>query len=144
MNIELIKEADNYRIYWYDVEKTIIVLEITRKWTWDEAVDALVFTNKIVAENQDRPMFPVLHFNPGLSMIPEGFSLEKLRQLIKMNTPSEKLVLISSEENTVLRMIVTTVTRLYGLNHIFEKYRFTDTFEEALQLIADYKSQHNL
>jgi hypothetical protein len=132
---EVLQTSPSYRLSWYNPQKTIIVLEITGPWTWDEAFRVIPLLNRMV-EAQPHPVYSLYYYRVvSASLLPKGAGLTNLRKLVEFDPPNEKLV-IFIRQDTLTRNFMSLVSRVYGLRQVLQKYRFVASWEEALRQVA--------
>jgi hypothetical protein len=132
---EVLQTSISYRLSWYDAEKTIIVLEVTGPWRWEEAFSVIPLLNRLV-EAQPHPVYSLYYYRVvSASLLPKGAGLTNLRKLVEFDPPNEKLV-IFIRQDTLTRNFMNLVSRVYGLRQVLQKYRFVSTWEEALHQVA--------
>ncbi|MFN8375330.1 MAG: hypothetical protein U0694_20935 [Anaerolineae bacterium] len=129
-----IARTPNYKIYWQDAERTIVVLEVFNRWTWDEAYHAV----KMISDSNalvSHETYSIFWFRYDVSQLPGGLALPKLRELMTMQRPNERLVLFVMV-NPLLKTMLELASRLYGLQEHMKKYRFVTSFEHATKVIT--------
>lgn len=127
-----LESGTNYSFGWLDDAETVMCLEITGKWSWDEASDVLLRVNDIIAATP-RNVYSILHFKSSY-YLPQSGSVAPLRRLIAIDNPNELLTILVNT-NHFLTRLTHTVSSAYGLGRLFGKYRFTPSLEDALRVI---------
>ncbi len=139
--MEPILTGENYKVTWYDSEKTIVLAHITKRWNWDEASKVMFKVDEQFV-NLDHDGFAVYLFERGTNILPEGKStLLKMREHLLTDPEKQRLVIIvnsGSVVETVLNMALTA----YRLSATKSKYRFVRTMNEALAEIKQYRLTH--
>ncbi|MCU0513545.1 MAG: hypothetical protein MUE40_13370 [Anaerolineae bacterium] len=138
---EVLQQGPSYRLSWYNAEHTMIVLEIFDRWTWDEALVAVPLLNRLI-EEAGQPVYSLYYYRVShLSLFPRGTGLSNLRRILELDPRNEKLVFFIHQD-AITRQFITLLSRVYGLRQMLHKYRFVDTWEEALhQIDADRAPQ---
>jgi hypothetical protein len=131
-----------YRIYWVNEQQTILCLEARNPWSWQDALDALNISNDILQEiPPEVDTFTIIHFLQGVSFIPDGRAATRLHELLLADTEFEKLVIFVGSEGLLFDML-KIVSRVYGLQRLFTRFRFVRSFTDALSLIDSYRQTH--
>jgi hypothetical protein len=136
---EIIYEAHNVRITWYDEAHTIDVIETLASWTWKEAEYAI----GLLCEAQNKvqhPVYTILRYLNNSSTLPKGGGIfSSLRTIIEYDVPHERLVILVGNNVTLNRFLAMT-SNIYGLGRIVGKYRYVSTLEAAFALIERDKA----
>lgn len=135
--MHIIEKTDNYNLYWHDDARTIIVLNITQSWTWDQAHHvALAINHKIVESGND--VFTIFQFNRNVTMMPTGGSVfTNIKNLMMTDLEQEKLVFFVAGSN-ILRHFMNVLGTMSMFKSTFARYRFADSLEAALAEIEAY------
>ncbi|MCS6835992.1 MAG: hypothetical protein NZ750_08250 [Anaerolineae bacterium] len=137
---EVLKQSEVFRLSWFDQEKTIIVLEIFRPWTWEDAFASVPLLNQTV-EQQPHAVYSVYHYYVKSSaLLPHGSNLTKLRRLLELDPPNERLVFFVRQDVLTTRLM-NALSSAYGLSQLMKKYRFVMSWQEALEQIEADKAQ---
>ncbi|MCS6835974.1 MAG: hypothetical protein NZ750_08155 [Anaerolineae bacterium] len=136
---EVLKESEVFRLSWFDAEKTIIVTEILKPWTWEDAFDVVPLLNRMV-EQQPHDVYTTYYYHiRSIALLPKG-GMANLRRLLEIDPPNEKLVIFVRQDN-LTRQLMSVVSKVYGLNKIMGKYRFVTSWQEAMAQIEAHKAQ---
>lgn len=134
----IIHEGDGYVIRWYDDAESILMVEIARNWTWEEAHEVVGIVNETLFA-ADHNVATVYHLANGVRALPRGgAALPNLRRLMLVDPPNEELIVFIGG-GTLLRSFMGVVGKTYGLRAIVSKHRFVATLDEALQKVADHR-----
>ena len=95
-------------VSWYNDEKTILYIDYLNRWTLEEFHDMLQKSNRLT--DGSRPFVVIGDFSKS-SMIPNG--LLSTGRRIEQITPSHRLMLILVQPNTLMQMLVRTVSKIY-------------------------------
>ncbi len=142
--MNIIKEDTFYKIYWYNEEESIILAEVYSGWTWQSATDGLeYFNNQIAQASQTKPIYAIIHLTTGAQIMPRGHSaINAIRNLLRQDPSHEKLTVFVTEVG-ILNSFLKLASNLYGFRDKINKYRFTSTITEALQIIGDDQQVDN-
>jgi len=137
---EVLNDYGKFRVSWFDADRTIIVLEISSAWTWEEAFEILPLMAQHI-ERQPHGVYTVFYYHvSSANLLPRGSALTNLRRLVEMSPPNERMVLYVRQD-TLTRQLITLLSKVYGLASILRKHHFVATWEEALQRIEADKAQ---
>lgn len=128
-----------YRLFWVDNAKTILCLELRARWSWDEMTAAIGAVNGTLAQRTGISTYSIAHFLPGVNVLPSGPAISKIGQLVR-NDPLHEELAIFVRSQGLLYDFITLASRMYGLQRIFARYRFVNTMDEALALIAEHRA----
>ena len=130
--------SENYRISWYDDEHTILLCEVTRRWTWEEAYRVVAQMNEWCS-TVNHGVYSVYVFGTNANLLPYGSSaISSIRRLINTAHPNDRLVMFANAGTLVSRLI-GIASQVYGLRDIVANFRFPRDFEAALQEIEQHK-----
>lgn len=133
---EVLKQSDVFRLSWFDVSKTIIVLEIFKAWTWDDAFDVVPLLGQMI-QSQAHDVYSVYYYHIRKSSLLPRDGLANLQQLVNLSPPNEKLVFFIHQD-TLTAHFVTMLGRVY---RFVRKYRFVTSLDEAMSQIETDKAQ---
>lgn len=138
--MEILFESPIYRIGWHDDQRQILLMEILKKWSWADAYEGVSRTNEIAkAATQD--ICTILYFHGKLGLLPkDGNGIPTLRQLVSLDPPREKLVVIINQNSILLEVFLSTISKAYRLGHMATKYRYAKTLDEALQMVTHFQA----
>jgi hypothetical protein len=137
--MEILYESPIYRICWHDDQRQILLLEILQKWTWADAYEGVSRANN-VAKAATHDLCTILYFHEHVGVLPKGGNgIPTLRQLAADDPPREKLVVIINQ-NALLEIFLSTVSKAYRLGHMANKYRYAKTLDEALQMVQHFQA----
>ncbi|MCU0480071.1 MAG: hypothetical protein MUE54_02535 [Anaerolineae bacterium] len=136
---EVITETDVIRVSWYNPEKTIAILEIKKQWNWEDAYPSVAKLNEIVM-SQPHPVYTIYYYRMAKApLFPKGVNLPNLRKLVEFDPPNEQLVIFVRSDRLLYNLIMI-LSKTYGLRHIFQKYRFLNTWSDALAEIQKHQA----
>jgi hypothetical protein len=130
------------RIGWYDAEQSILVLQVLGRWTWEDAVHSIVrVLNPIIAAKAPQPIYTIISHDRFVKFMPRGGNaISALRQVLQTDPPNEVLA-IFIRQTDVIRSLLEAVVRISRFADKRDKYRFVNTFDEALACVAAHKAQ---
>lgn len=136
----LVAETPHYKAYWHDEDKSIMIGEVYKGWTWTDAHIGLKSLNEaVVAEADDHEVFVIINLTLGAQMIPRGGSaITNIRNLLKDDPSRETLTIFVSELNLIATMMKLSAN-LYGAVSALQKYHFVTKLEEAFSIIETHK-----
>jgi hypothetical protein len=139
-------ESDKpYRIYWYDDEKTINVLDGHQPWTWADFEEALEIQNKMIAAC-DYPVYSILISNIGVSPLAPANSskdgyFQNLARYVRADPQQEELCVFVGV-SYFIREMLNLAAKMYSVFAKSGGYRFAATLDDAITLIEAHKA-HN-
>lgn len=140
---EVVNETEVFRLSWYNSEKNIFVLEIKQQWRWEDAIISAKISNENVVSQAPNPVYTVYYYRmKTIPLIPKGLSLANMRKLIEIDLANEQLV-IFVHFDSMLSSLVRVVSKAYTLRYVFQKYRFVNTFPDALAEIQKHQQSQN-
>lgn len=134
----IIESGRLYQTSWLDDDRTIIRLDVSGKWSWQEAVEVVMRMNEVVAATP-HDLYTIIQFR-NRSFLPEAGSIGPLRRLIEINNPNEQLIILVNAGDFITKLSAL-ISKTYGLMAIFGKFRFAHTLDEALAMIANHKQE---
>jgi hypothetical protein len=134
----IIESGRVHQTSWLDDDQTIIRLEVSGKWSWQDAVEVVMRVNTIIAATS-HDLYTIIQFR-NRGFLPEAGSIGPLRRLIDVNNPNEKLIILINAGDFITKLCAL-ISKTYGLMAIFGKFRFVQTLDEALTLIATHKRE---
>lgn len=123
-------------IYWYDAEHTILVHEVTGRWTWDEAHVSLKIVNDTLFGSAQA--ICTIHYLHQQTRLPSGNALANLRRMMAADPPNEELVIIVGA-SSMLSTFLKTVLRAYRMTGSISKYHYVETLSDALHVIEEHR-----
>lgn len=136
-------EGENHRISWYDDERTILLCEVTRRWTWEEAYRVVAQMNEWCS-TVNHGVYSVYVFGTNANLLPYGSSaISSIRRLINTAHPNDRLVMFANAGTLVSRLI-GVAAQVYGLRDIVANFRFPRDLEEALKEIEQHKRANTM
>ena len=67
------------------------------------------------------------------------YAFSNIQRLIKQDDTKEDLFIFTGQI-TLLKALINSATKVYGLFNLASKYRFAETLPEALDIIEKHKS----
>lgn len=130
------------RIGWYDAEQTVLVLQVLDRWTWEDAVQSIVYVlNPLIVAKAPQPVYTIITHEHFAKFAPRGGNaISALRQILQTDPPNEVLA-IFVRQTEVIRSFMDVIVRIYRVASKEAKHRFVNTFEEALAEVAAHKAQ---
>lgn len=133
----LIHQRHNATIRWYDDAQSIILTSITAPGAWPEALEVVEYVNAAIL-SKSHPVYTIYDFEtPALSLSTVNM-LSTLSEIMAVDPPNEALVIVVN--NPTLRLLVRVAAIGKTVFPALKKYRFADTLNEALAMIADHRS----
>lgn len=123
-------------LYWDDVEQTVVLAEISGKWTWDD-LHAMLRTVKHLAQERGRTLGAILDLRkdfqlPGGSVFnKEG--LQNFRKILTLSNDDEKGPVVIVGMNGMIRMVFDAVSQFD--KKLMNDVQFADTMAEAQKRI---------
>ncbi|MDW8298475.1 MAG: hypothetical protein RML95_03970 [Anaerolineae bacterium] len=135
-------ERKHLRIGWYDPEQTILVLQVLDRWTWEDAVYSIVrVLNPIIVAKAPQPVYTIITHDRYARFLPKGGNaLAALRQILQTDPPNEVLA-VFVRQSDVIRSFLGVIIRVYKFANKDAKYRFVESFEQALAEVAAHKAK---
>jgi hypothetical protein len=129
-----------YRISWYDAEKTILVCEVTERWSWDETYAVVGEMNRWCSTVQ-HGVYTIFHFQNKGVLLPGGkTAIADIRKLIDTEHPNDELILFIGA-SALVNSLVNIAGQVYGMRNILNRFRFVYSMEEALIKIERHKTE---
>ncbi|MDW8298476.1 MAG: hypothetical protein RML95_03975 [Anaerolineae bacterium] len=135
-------ERKHLRIGWYDPEQTILVLQVLDRWTWADAVLSIAgVLDPTITAKAPQPVYTIITHDRYARFLPKGGNpLAALRRILQTDSPNEALVVFVRQAD-VIRSFLGAVIRVYKFTNADAKYRFVESFEQALAEIAAHKAK---
>lgn len=136
----VVKETEKYKLYWHDIEKTILIVDLLADITWEEAIVENNFINEVLGvEAENHPVYSIGDLSKTSIFIPKGDNAVKnLYDLIKADPGYEELVIFVVPIN-LLSPLIKIGINFYGILPIIHKYHFVKTRDEALSVVERHK-----
>lgn len=127
------------RISWYDEERTVLLCEVFKRWTWDEAHKVIKELNDVWCSSVNHGVYTVYVFGPSAALLPYGGSaIPNIRRLINTEHPNDQLIIFANAGALVTRLI-NIAAQVYGLRSVVSKFRFVPTLDAALREVEMHK-----
>jgi hypothetical protein len=127
-------------IRWDDPEQTILLCEIDDPWTWEEFTST-VKQQIAMMETVDHRVHTIFHIkSPRLNI--HGGAISHLKRLMEMTHPNEDQHLIVGAPG-LIRSLISTLHKVYGLRQLVESYRFVATLDEAYEFLKQYEQSRH-
>ncbi len=142
MNLaQIVSEAHNYRLGWYDLDRTILVLEILGAWTWQEALEVILGKVRVCAlERAPTPIY-IVHLYHTRHFPQERGAIQALRRMTAVEVPNEALIILIRQSSALATFLDIALRAFHTFNYL-GKIRSAQNFEQALSLIqADKKAR---
>lgn len=136
-----VQKTSNYHLYWYDSEKTILVLDLYARWTWSDVNKAIKQANVVTAEQtKHNRVYAIGTISASGSIVPKNVNgISQILELIR-NDPAHEEFMIYVMKHGLLRQLINLTIDMYQQVVGDKRYLFADTMEEALQIIHEHKS----
>lgn len=134
-------ETDIFKLYWWDEDKTILVIEILKPWVWESMYDLHRRTNKLLDE-MEHETYTILYISDVAGQFPSDnqLSIKHLARLIALDPSNEELIFFTGNVK-FLKILIKISDKLHKLAQKTGKYRYAETIEDALVAIEQYKSK---
>ena len=138
--MDIIYSTSIYRIYWYDAEQTILILDIYERWSWEGIPKMTQMFNEVIAEQaKAKKVYAVGMLSMNGSIIPQNMtSISQILQLIKQDPSDEELSFFVLRYSLLYQLIKLTID-LYKNRTSHNKYIIVETLENAIQIIEEHK-----
>jgi len=139
MSVEF--ENDLYKIYWYDEKQSILIVEIYRRWTWQDAHEIVALGNDILAR-VTHEKYLICHFSDEASRLPSDHrqAMTSIRRLIQID-PGEEEFCVFVGSFKVLKRLITVTGEIYSLLKVTQKYHFAEDMSSAFARINQHKAR---
>jgi hypothetical protein len=127
----------NYRVQWYDENRTIILCEITDLWSWNGLHTLALTANKLIA-TVSHDIYTIVNFTSRYCDIPRGVATSNLIRLMQTVMPNEKLVIVIGL-NPLISNLTEVARRIADDAEIWDRYRAANSLEDALAQIEAYR-----
>lgn len=135
-----ISPGAKYTISWYDPEKTILICEVVERWSWDESYEVILKMNEWLSTVQ-HGVYSVFHFQRNASLLPQGkTAIADMRKLMNTEHPNDQLIILVGASSLVTTL-VNMAGQVYGMRKILSRFRFVQSFDEALRAVEKHKSE---
>jgi hypothetical protein len=137
--MDTVPEA-KYAISWYDPEKTILLCEITERWSWDEALAAIYEMNDWISTVQ-HGVYSVFYFQRSATLLPQGkMTISDMRNLLNTEHPNDQLIILVGASSLIMTLI-NLAGQIYGLRKIASRFCVAQSIDEALWKVEQHKSE---
>jgi hypothetical protein len=133
----LIYEQHNGRLEWQNEAQDILVFTLTDLFTWDEAISFMERLNAVIADRAPASVDTIYYFEQRDFPLPSQGMLSNLVRIMQMTVPNERLIVIVN--NVTLRGVIQAAAVAYDLMSITNKYRYTESLENAVAMIKIYR-----
>lgn len=124
----------NYQIGWLNEQRTVVVCQALKTWTWDDAHFA-VRTVDTAVRSVPYPVHVIYVFEPKTAILPYGGNaLQNLKQMATYYAPNTASIVIVRAE-PIVRQFLAIAVRLLNVNAQTRRYIFVQHWHEALQQI---------
>lgn len=130
--------VETTRISWYDEAHTILMCDVFKRWTWDEAHKVITELNQWCS-TVNHGVYTIYVFGSSANLVPYGGSaIPNIRRLINTEHPNDQLIIFTNAGALVSRLI-NIAAQVYGLRSIVSKFRFVPNLEAALHEVELHK-----
>lgn len=109
----------------------------TKNWTWEDAYNVAI-DKRAMLDSVQHPVYVVIDLTES-GALPRGIALPNLRHLLQTNDPEKQLLTFYVATSKALETFLNMAEKIFRLQHIFERYRFVHTFEQALREIKQHQ-----
>lgn len=124
---------ERYALRWLDDAHTILLLEMFGHWQWGDAAEAVRLQNRVLWA-QTVPTDAIILLHGSIGFIPDGSFFRNLRSIFEEPT-MERWVIIAGRFH-IVKTFLELVGKLYGLRGIEMRYKYAETLDDALRLVA--------
>ena len=122
---------------WSDDAKTLLHLQFSGQWNWDEYHSARNIANQL-AEEINHPFFAVLDFTEAMGL--PANMLSKFGKESQNPPPHRQGLVVVSKRGQLAKIFINMTIKLANLDY---PIRLVTTFEEARQFINDELEIHS-
>ncbi|MCU0496340.1 MAG: hypothetical protein MUF87_03190 [Anaerolineae bacterium] len=134
----VIVQQHNYRLSWFDSDRSVLLCEIVGSWTWGEAHQEIKIITQMI-KGVEHPVYTIFFIGEKAPFLPHGTgAINSIKQLMQHSYPNEQLV-IFVKQSMIVRHFVDIVAKAYRLDTERQKYRFVQTMGEAIWLIEQHR-----
>lgn len=133
----MLYEDTNVSVRWYDVDQTILLIEITDRWTWEQAYKVIVLLDETIV-SVSPGVYTIFHFAEQVPTIPQGSVFAHLRHIATAKMINEHMILVVGC-SPLLRNFIEMTSKFYSFGHLLGKMRFVHRFQDALDLIHEHR-----
>jgi hypothetical protein len=134
--------SDGISVTYYDSNQNIIWVQVKRAWTSDDMLYGFEAINRVHAASPV-PTYTLIELLGDATLLPAGIRVSTVKYLFEMDFPAEQLCIFINQR-LMIRTLLDSVSHLYGLHHIFAKYRFVETRADGLRLIAGHRATQGM
>jgi hypothetical protein len=132
------ESEDKYTISWYDAEQTILLCDVTERWSWQETHAIIQQMNDWVSTVQ-HGVYTIFHLQHKATLLPQGrIAMSDVRRIIDTQHPNDELIFFIGA-STLVTSLVNIAGQVYKMRDIISQFRFVYSMEEALTEIAQHK-----
>lgn len=122
----------NIKIRWYNIDKTVILLEFGRDWAWE---DLYALQTQLVAMRQETGhAFGYLVHAPHTHELPPGLSVTRLRKALMLEEKERFIILVGT--SLFVQMMMSSIMSLLGMDQR-SRLHFASTLHEAQPILTD-------
>jgi hypothetical protein len=133
--MQVLHETHNYRLCWYNPEKTVIWLHGFAPWSWDDAYNIIMMANKHIV-TVPHGVYTVFYLEGDGNQIQRENALQGIRQLVLTQDPPNEIQTIIITTNKTLKSFVDAVHRMNPILGTVDTYLYYETKEEALKYLT--------
>jgi hypothetical protein len=129
----------SYQWRWHDEKtQTILVFNMTGRWTWDEAMEAAQIRGVLLG-TVNHTVHTLYLFDRSANWIPPGSAFSNLRSLMNSTFPNEGLTVFVGR-NLLIEMFIRAVCNVYQMDAPINRYRFVCTEADGLSAIKTHRT----
>ena len=134
-------ETDIFKVYWWDEDKTILIIEFLKPWTWEMVYDLARRTNELLGK-MPHETYSILYISEVAGQFPSDnqLSIKHLSRLINLDPVYEELIFFTGNVK-FLKILIKISDKLHQLAQKTNKYRYAESIEDALVAIEHHKSK---
>jgi hypothetical protein len=128
----------NHTCEWLDESKTILLITALPNGSWEAAYQAVEDQMKHIASVKHNvyTIYDLTH----ASKLPQGVALPNLQRLMTKRQPNQALTIYVGV-GYLVQKFMEMARSMFGLNSIFNSYRFVSSVDEALQVVNEHQHE---
>lgn len=137
MQIEL--ESEIFKVYWWDENQSILIIELLAPWSWDVMYDLVERTNELL-DDMTHETYSILYVHELAGQFPKDnqLSINHLSRLVRLDPSKEEMVFFTGSVK-FLKMLLKITNTVYQLTQKTSKYHYADSVEDALVTIQEHQ-----
>ena len=137
MQIEL--ESEIFKVYWWDENQSILIIELLAPWSWDVMYDLVERTNELL-DDMTHETYSILYVHERVGQFPKDnqLSIKHISRLINLDPSKEELVFFTGNIQ-FLKILIKISDTVHQLTRKTNKYHYADSVEDALATIQEHQ-----